>query len=142
MHYRLLCRGQWPLPPPNFPLPAKEVTAKHTQQVHPAAGATADLRAGEMGSAAMYMLGEKYLSLLKIIAGLYIENKSGPYHKELVASPAPSIWNPSFGDAHKMYKWLVIAIAVCRKEGSGFGQGGEYSHCPLAPATVTLHPSW
>lgn len=32
----------------SFPLPAKEVTAKHTQQVHPAAGDTADLRAGEM----------------------------------------------------------------------------------------------
>ena len=45
------------------------------------------------------MLGEEDLGLLKIIAGLHIKDKSRLCHKVLVASPAPSIWNPSFGDA-------------------------------------------
>lgn len=60
----LLCHGQRPLPPPSFPLPAKEVTAKHTQQVHPAAGDTADLRAGEMeGQRCNVRAGRKGLEL-------------------------------------------------------------------------------
>jgi len=45
----------------------------------------------------------RMLSLQKIVAVLHINNKSRPCHKVLVASPAPSIWYPSFGDAHEIH---------------------------------------
>lgn len=84
----------------------------------------------------MYALGEEGMSLLKTIAGLRIKNKSRLWYKVLVASPAPSLWNLSFGDACEIYKWPVITNAVYRKEGSGFKQGGEDSHCPIEQQQV------